>query len=58
MAVLLPRLVDALLGHLALRLLLQLRVELLAQPVEALYLLVLGLAVFYYALLIRPDKRQ
>ncbi|AHJ95300.1 hypothetical protein Hsw_PB0010 (plasmid) [Hymenobacter swuensis DY53] len=32
---LLPGLVDALLGHLALRFLLQLRVEFLHQPVEA-----------------------
>jgi hypothetical protein len=35
--VLLPGLVDALLGHLALRFLLQLRVEFLDQPIAALY---------------------
>lgn len=46
---LLPGLVDTLLGHLALRLLLQLRVELLHQPLEALYLLVLDLATLYPA---------
>ncbi|SMB79776.1 hypothetical protein SAMN00120144_4218 [Hymenobacter roseosalivarius DSM 11622] len=40
----------ALLGHLALGLLLQLRVEFLRQPVEALDLLVLGLAALYPAL--------
>ena len=39
---LLPGLVDALLGHLALRFLLQLRVEFLDQAVEALHFLVLG----------------
>lgn len=38
-AVLLPGLVDALLGHLALRFLLQLRVELLHRPIKTLLLL-------------------
>ncbi len=40
----LPRLAHALLGYLALSLLLELRVELLYQPIEALHFLVLGLA--------------
>lgn len=44
-------LAHALLGHLALRFLLQLRVQFLDQPVEALYLLVLGLAPLYRVLL-------
>ncbi|WP_161787118.1 hypothetical protein [Hymenobacter sp. IS2118] len=47
---LLPVLVEALLGHLALRLLLQLRVEFLHQPVEVFHLLVLGLAALHPAL--------
>lgn len=50
---LLPGLEDALLGHLTLRLLLQLRVELLHQPIEALHFLVLGLATLHLAL--HPD---
>lgn len=44
---LLPGLLEALLGHLGLRLLLQLRVEFLHHPVEALYLLGLKLAPIY-----------
>jgi len=44
---LLPGLVDVLLGHLALRFLLQLGVELLHQSIKALHLLVLGLAAPY-----------
>lgn len=47
---LLPGLVDALLGHLTLRFLLQLWVELLYEPVEALHLLVLDLAALHSAL--------
>jgi hypothetical protein len=54
MAVLLPGLADTLLSYLALRLLLQLRVEFLHQLVEALYLLVLGLAALHPAL--QPER--
>ncbi|SMB79815.1 hypothetical protein SAMN00120144_4229 [Hymenobacter roseosalivarius DSM 11622] len=53
---LLTSLAHALLGHLALRLLLQLRVEFLHQPVEALDLLVLGLAPLHPAL--QPERGQ
>lgn len=52
-AVLLPGLMDALLSHLALRLLLQLRVEFLDQPLKALHFLVLGLTTLPLAL--HPD---
>jgi hypothetical protein len=55
-AVLLLDLAHALLGHLALRFLLQLWVEFLHQPVEALYLLVLGLAALNSAL--QPERGQ